>query len=111
LTKTQHLVRQVLSDLANTNSAIESIRYQVLFDDEHQCYQISAVGWDDGKQVLQIVVYIEIRDGLVWLQADNTDYGVGDELLRLGVPREKIVLGWQTPFMRRHSGFASGEAA
>jgi XisI protein len=41
-----------------------------------------------------IVVHMDIRDGLVWL----------------GIPKNKIVLGWQSPFTRKYSGYATGEA-
>jgi XisI protein len=92
-------IRYVLEDIARTQ-LIGNVRFQPVFDDEHQTYQINAVGWDEGKPVLYIVVLLEIRDGLVWLHEDTTDYGVADALIRQGIPKEQIVLGWQRPPVR-----------
>jgi XisI protein len=85
--------------------------FQLVFDDDHGRYQIVALGWIDGKYIVDVVVYLELRGNLIWLHADNTDWGVGEELLSQGVLKESIVIGWLTPFMRQHSGFATGEAA
>jgi hypothetical protein len=62
------------------------------------------------EHVHTIVVHIEIRGDLVWVQADNTDYDVAETLVRLGIPRDKIVLGFQAPSIRKYTGFALGES-
>jgi hypothetical protein len=92
----QQAIRQVLEDIASTQ-LIGDVRFQPVFDDEHQTYQINAVGWDKGKPVLYIVVLLEIKDDLVWLHEDTTDYGVADALIRFGIPEERIMLGWHKP--------------
>jgi XisI protein len=89
-------IRHVLEDIARTQ-LIGDVRFQPVFDDEHQTYQINAVGWDKGKPVLYIVVLLEIKDDLICLHEDTTDYGVVDALIRFGIPEERIILGWQKP--------------
>ena len=49
-------------------------------------------GWQQGKRVHGIVVQMDIRDGLVWVQEDSTDFSVANELMRLGIPENEIVL-------------------
>jgi len=39
------------------------------------------------------------------VQRDATEYGVANELVDLGVPREDIVLGFQAPFNRPYTDF------
>jgi hypothetical protein len=39
----------------------------------------------------------------------ETDYGIAEELMRQGIPRERIVLGFQPPKWRVGTGFATGE--
>ncbi|RMG69569.1 MAG: hypothetical protein D6722_10035 [Bacteroidetes bacterium] len=41
----------------------------------------------------------------IWVQRDATEYGVANELVDLGVPREDIVLGFQAPFNRPYTDF------
>lgn len=40
------------------------------------------------------------------IQYDGTEIGFADELVKLGVPREDIVLAYHSPFMRQFDGFA-----
>ncbi|WP_395089595.1 element excision factor XisI family protein [Armatimonas sp.] len=49
---------------------------------------------------------LEIRDGKIGVQADNTDRPVAEQLLRLGIPPEQIVLGFRSPQRRAASEFA-----
>jgi hypothetical protein len=37
---------------------------------------------------------------------DNTEDGVATDLMRMGVPKERIVLAFHRPDVRAHSGFA-----
>lgn len=108
-TRIQHIIRSVLSQAMPERSA-DGSEFQPIFDDEHGRYQIVALGWIDGKYIVDVVVYLELRGNLIWLHADNTDWGVGEDLLSQGIPKESIVIGWLTPFMRQHSGFATGGA-
>ncbi|WP_347239853.1 element excision factor XisI family protein [Oscillatoria sp. FACHB-1406] len=42
----------------------------------------------------------------MWVQHDGTEIEMADELVKLGVPKEDIVLGFQEPFVRPYTGFA-----
>ncbi len=37
---------------------------------------------------------------------DGTEYGLANELLDAGVPKDRIVLGFKRPQTREHTGFA-----
>lgn len=41
------------------------------------------------------------------IQEDWTEEGIANELVRAGIPREDIVLGFQHPEMRKYSDFAA----
>ncbi|MCB9263455.1 MAG: XisI protein [Lewinellaceae bacterium] len=47
----------------------------------------------------------DIIDGKAWVQANNTEEMVGDDLIRRGVLREDIILGFQPEYARKYSGF------
>ena len=51
-------------------------------------------------------VYVDIRDGKIWIQHDGTGDGIANELLAAGVPHEKIVLAFHHPHKRKYTPFA-----
>ncbi len=75
-------------------------------DREKDRYLLLEEGWEGKKRVHGVLADLEIRDGKVWIQADNTDRPFAEELLRLGIPREQIVLGFRSPERRAASDFA-----
>ena len=46
-------------------------------------------------------------DGKIWLQQNNTDILIADELIENGIPKDKIVLGFIAPSERLSTGFAA----
>ena len=50
--------------------------------------------------------FIDIINEKIWIQQNNTEAKIVDELLERGVLREDIVLGFQHPQTRAISGFA-----
>ena len=43
-----------------------------------------------------------------YIQHDGTEIGIADELVKLGVPKEDIVLAFHEPLVRQYTGFAVG---
>jgi hypothetical protein len=86
----------------------EGVERQFLLDDQNGHYQIIDVGWEGLKPVLDVMVYISLKNGFVWVQADNTGHGIVDGLLERGVPQNRIVLGFHAPYKRPYTEFATG---
>jgi XisI protein len=103
ITQIQTHIKQVLTDLAG-NTAPET---QLVFDETRGHFLYLRCNWDQMTRQYDVYVHIDILDDLVWVQRDRTDYGVVDELVRLGIPKDKIVLGFQAPYKRKYSGFAT----
>jgi hypothetical protein len=53
-----------------------------------------------------IVAQMDIRDNLIWVQEDGTDIGVVNELMRLGIAKDKIVLAYMMPSQMQKLEFA-----
>ena len=51
------------------------------------------------------MIHIDIIDGQVWIQANNTDRLIAEELVAAGIPAESIVLGLQPPDVRPHTAY------
>ncbi|TAK29811.1 MAG: XisI protein [Saprospiraceae bacterium] len=78
----------------------------VIADRENNHFQLLQTGWQNHRYVFAVVFHFDIRNGKVWFQRNITDKDVVDELMEMGVAREDIVLGFRSPEMRPHTGFA-----
>jgi hypothetical protein len=75
-------------------------------DAENDHYQIVSVGWDNKHRVYGCSIHIDIKNEKIWLQTNNTELDIGQDLVTMGVPKEDIVIGFQPPYMRSFSGYA-----
>ena len=111
LTPAQQAIHQIFADLSQGVHQPEGIETQMVMDDERGHYQLLSLGWNDWERTYDIFVHVDVRKDMLWVQVDNTDYGIADALVRLGIPKDKIVLGFQAPYKRQFTEFASGETA
>jgi hypothetical protein len=101
-TRICELIRQYMKHRP-TSGEIES---QFIADTENDHYQLVNIGWDDEHRIYGCVLHIDIKDGKIWIQHNNTEYRIAEELVALGVPKEHIVLGFQSPYKRQFTEFA-----
>lgn len=101
-------IQQLLTEFANRGSSNREIEKQVIFDTTHDHYQLVYVGWKNRLRTYGCVLHLDIKDGKIWIQHDGTEIGIADELIKLGVPKEEIVLAFHEPLVRQYTGFAVG---
>lgn len=75
-----------------------------VFDDTRKVYLLQSLGWTDEERVCGSTLYIRIIDGKIWIEEDWTD-GIAYVLLRNGVPKEDIVLGFKAPEDRPYTEY------
>lgn len=66
------------------------------------------VGDVNGKRVHGCIVHLEVVGDKIWIHEDGLEDGIADDLLRMGIPKERIVLGFHPPQVRRYTEFAVG---
>ena len=81
---------------------------QVIADREGHHYQLLRVGWANGRFVFSIRFHFDVKEGKVWIQVNNTEEMIGDELVKRGIPAEAIVFAFHPPEARHHLGFGVG---
>ena len=62
----------------------------LIFDTERDRYQVLHIGWEDLSRVFGCIIYVEIKDGKIWIERDGMEIGVGNELVEVGVPKQDI---------------------
>ncbi|MBG1268175.1 XisI protein [Nostoc sp. WHI] len=106
LTRYRQLVQQILHDYSEQKPANGNIEVETIFDPERDHYQIVHVGWEGQDWVHSCIIHIDIKNGKIWLQWNGTEDDIAANLVAAGVPKEDIVLGFQSPFMRQFTEYA-----
>ncbi len=79
---------------------------RILIDKENNSFQLLAIGWRNNRFTFSPIFHFDIINGKIWMQCNNTEREVVDELMAAGVERNDIVLGFVSPTARHFSGFA-----
>jgi XisI protein len=103
--------QQVISGLLNEYAAIKKtvtpdIKAQVMMDRENNHYQLLSLGWHNNRFVYNVSFHFDIIDEKIWIQQNNTDVLIADELMERGVEKSDIVLGFISEKARGYSGYA-----
>lgn len=106
LTRYRQLVQQILHDYSEQKPAFGNIEVETIFDTERDHYQIVHVGWEGQDWIHSCIIHIDIKGGKIWLQWNATEDDIAANLVAAGVPKEDIVLGFQSPFMRQFTEYA-----
>jgi XisI protein len=105
--KYQDILEQFLEEEATIEYANQNIERQVLADRKRNHFQLFSIGWDNDKFHHDIILHFDIQTtGKVWIQQNNTELQVADELITRGISRNDIVLGFRHPKIRPFTGFA-----
>ncbi|MBD1859632.1 MULTISPECIES: XisI protein [Leptolyngbya] len=77
-----------------------------IFDQQRDSYLLMTLGWDRKTRVHGCLVHLDLIDGKVWVQRDETEDGVTRELLEAGIPKQDIVLAFHPEDVRPYTGYA-----
>ena len=73
-----------------------------------QSQQALSDRWNEKEEFINNMnIHFTIKpNGKIWLMENNTDIRIAEELVKLGVPRQDIVLGFQPPSLRSMTDYA-----
>jgi len=80
------------------------IETEVVFDVDRDKYLLIDFGWQDHQRIYNCIIHLEIRDGKIWIQRNQTDQLIADVLISMGVTKKDIILGLQPPYIREYTG-------
>jgi hypothetical protein len=102
----REIIKKIIADYVNESSSKEDIERQMVFDTENNHYQLVNVGWHNGHRVYGCVLHFDIKNQKIWLQYNGTEIDFAEELSKHGVPKQDIVIGFHSPFMRKFTEYA-----
>jgi hypothetical protein len=100
-------LREFLTQYASYGSQDQNMETQLIFDIENDHYLLLRTGWDKKRRVHSCIFHFDIKDGKIWLQENNTDIDVGEELEEMGISKQEIVIGFHYPSLREYSQYAA----
>jgi len=104
----REIVKQILNQYhrLNLNAAGSTIDSFLVFDETREHYLLLLMGWRGDERVKTVMIHVRLQDAKIWVEEDWTEAGVATDLLREGIEREEIVLGFHQPELRRYTEFA-----
>ena len=100
------IICEVLRSYVDITYANVDLKNRQIFDRETDRYMILSEGWQQQQHLHVCLIYVETIDNKVWIQLDNTEDGIAEELISAGIPKSDIVLGFHEPEIRQYTGFA-----
>jgi hypothetical protein len=103
----EQLILHYLAENELHTSESEGYERIVVSDKEHYYYQLLATGWATPTRFVNtIIIHFQIKpNGKIWLLKNNTELHPAEDLVKLSVPKEDIVLGFHPPQLRTYSGY------
>jgi hypothetical protein len=102
----REIIENVLTEYTKIPYAYGDIQTEAVFDRKNDRYLLVNVGWDSGKRVHGSLVHIDIINGKAWIQRDGTEHGIAKELVKAGIPKDHIVLGFRPAEIRQYTDYA-----
>ncbi len=99
-------IKQIIEQFGAQFPTTDGVETQYIFDGANDHYQLFQVGWEKYEWIHGCILHMDIKQGKIWIQHNGTEIGIADELVKLGVSKEDIVLGFQAPYKRKYTGFA-----
>lgn len=82
------------------------VAVETIFDTERHHYLLVQVGWANGHWVYGCILHLDIIEGKIYIQQNNTEISIASKLVDLGVTKTDIVLGFHSPFKRKFTEYA-----
>jgi hypothetical protein len=106
LTHYRQHIQSILTHHCQLDPVTEDTETYTVFDTQDDHYQVISAGWEDGFRVYGCLIHVDIKNDKIYIQYDGTEYSVANELVDLGVPKQDIVLAYQSPYARHYTEFA-----
>jgi XisI protein len=99
-------IKTFLQGYADSRRIKSDTDIETIFDTENDRYLVLDVGWEKSRRIHNCIFHFDIKDGKIWLQENNTDIEVDQELEDMGISKKEIVVGFHHPSVREYSDFA-----
>jgi hypothetical protein len=100
------IIRGIIDHYARFQPSAGEVEVEVVIDEAAGHYELLHTGWANGYRIHGAVIHIDVRGEKIWVQHDGTEDGITQQLLNAGVTKDRIVLGFKPPSLRKYMDFA-----
>ncbi len=91
---------------ANAQHSDEN-KVELVFDRVRDHYVLFNIAWHGYDRTHYAAVHTDIINSKIWIQKDSTEEGIATDLENYGVPKDKIVLAFKSPSLRKYTEYAA----
>jgi len=99
--------RKIIQDFLADFIAQNDSNAQLVFDQERDRYLVMHNEWRNNYRIYGCAMQLDIIDGQIWIQQNNTEIYVDRELIQQGVAPKDIIFGFRSPSIRKMLAAAS----
>ena len=104
----QKSIKEIYKNIAKGyKGTTNPLEVQLICDEKNHHYQLLMLGWQGDDYIFQCLVHIDIKQEKIWIQWNDTEYSIGEDLVKKGIPTSEIVLGLKHPDYRQYTDFAA----
>ena len=99
-------IAETLNEYTKIPYAYGNIQCRLIISEDRNHFLLISQGWEDDLQVHGCLVHLEIINDKIWIHRDGIEDGIANDLLRAGIAKNRIVLGFHPPEVRPYTEFA-----
>lgn len=90
------------------NALGHELNYVPIVDLQGHHFQLIKMGWHGHQFIFVVLIHFDINPetGNIWIQQNNTERLLDEELAKFGIPKKHLVLGFRPEYMRAQSDYA-----
>ena len=98
------VLREIIDRYAQFVPSYGDIELETICDRDR--YFLLGFGWNGNRCIRTTMLHLRLANEKVWIERDETEEGVAQDLLDLGIPASDIVLAFYHPEDRQFADFA-----
>jgi hypothetical protein len=102
----REILHKLLEDSAKLSDIDDTVETQIIADTIGDHYQLVQVGWQNDWRVYGCILHLDIKDVKIWLQHNGTEDDIPAKLVKMGVSKTDIVVGFHSSFKRQFTEYA-----
>ncbi|MCC3594878.1 MULTISPECIES: XisI protein [Microcoleus] len=106
LTQYRSIAREVIDEYARYKPSYGQSDMAAVYDIDRDHYLLVSFGWNGDRRVYSTILHLRIFEGKLWIERDETEEGVTQDLLDRGVFQKDIVLAFYHYEDRKLTDFA-----
>lgn len=106
LVQNREVIQEKLKEYTEIPYAYGDLQCRLIVSEDRNNFLLITLGWEDDVQVHGCLVHIEVIGDKIWIHRDGLEDGIANELVKAGIPKTKIVLGFHPPNIRPYTEFA-----